>query len=141
MPGHELAVEQAITGVAQQRDEPGQRDLGGVAGAAEHALTAERAVEPDPVEAADHFPALPAFERMRISGEVQRTVAGGDTIADPAFRMARPWRGAGGEHAREIRIAGHPEPVLADRLRERTADLEPVERNHRPLARLDPIEL
>src|SRR5690606_40041984 len=108
------------------------RDLGGVAGAAEHALAAERAVEPDPVEAADHFPAMPAFERMRISGEVQRTVAGSDAIADPTFRMARPRRGAGGEHPREIGIAGDSEPVLADRLRERTADLEPVERDHRP---------
>ena len=70
MPGHELTVEQAIAGVTQQRDEPGQRDLRGVADVAEHALAAERVVEADSIEPADDFPVLPAFDRVRVSGEV-----------------------------------------------------------------------
>jgi hypothetical protein len=47
--GHELAVEQHVSGVTQACDEPGERDLAGVVGAAEHALAAEHAVEGDTV--------------------------------------------------------------------------------------------
>ena len=45
MFGHELAVEQPIAGPAQSGDQPGERDLAGIGGMAEHALAAKYPIE------------------------------------------------------------------------------------------------
>src|SRR5690606_29421213 len=137
----ELAVEQPVSAVAQQPDEPYQRDLRGIGRAAEHRLAAEHPLEPDAVEATDQLAVVPTLDRMGVAGEVQRAVAGGDPVADPAFRVSRPRRCAAGNHAGEIGVAGYPKAILPHGLGQRARTAKAVERNDRPLARLDPVDL
>jgi hypothetical protein len=65
VPGHELAVEQGETADPQPGDEPGDRDLGRVARAADHALAEERAAKREAVKAAGEAVAVPYLDRMR----------------------------------------------------------------------------
>jgi hypothetical protein len=67
---HELAVEQLGPCLPEERDQPGQRDLGRVGRAAEHRFAAKHAVELHSVEAADQCIALPAFYRMGVARAV-----------------------------------------------------------------------
>jgi hypothetical protein len=65
--GHELAVEKREIADAQTGDEPGERDFGCVAHAAEHALAEEGAAELHAIEAADQLIAVPDLDRMRVT--------------------------------------------------------------------------
>jgi hypothetical protein len=71
MLGHELAVEQPVAADLQPRDQPGERDLRGVAAAREHAFAEEGAAERDAVEAAGELAVLPAFDRMGVAEPVK----------------------------------------------------------------------
>jgi hypothetical protein len=62
MLSHELAVEQSEIPGFQARDKPGERHLGGVARAAEHAFTEKGAAELDAVEAADELACPPDLD-------------------------------------------------------------------------------
>ena len=75
MLGHELAVEQPVAADPEPRDQPGERDLGGVAAGREHALAEEGGAEVDAVEAADQLVPLPAFDRMGVAARVEQAVA------------------------------------------------------------------
>ena len=62
MPGHELTVEQREVADLQPRDEPGERGLGGIGGAAEHRFAEEGATEAHAINPADQYAVLPAFD-------------------------------------------------------------------------------
>jgi hypothetical protein len=65
--GHELTIEQRKIARLQARDEPGERNLRRVGGAAEHALAEERAAELHTVESANEQIALPDLDRVRVT--------------------------------------------------------------------------
>jgi len=140
MLGHELTVQHGVARLAQCRDQPRQRHLAGIGCAAEHAFPAKHAVERHPVQPADQLAVLPAFDRMRVTGPVQRVVARFDAVADPAFGMLFARQGALGDHGGEGVIAGHAEAVLPQRLSQALRHAEPAKRDDRALARLDPVD-
>src|SRR3954452_15377892 len=65
MRRHELRVEEKIAAEPQARDEMNQRDLAGIADPAEHALAEKRRAERYPVQPADQFAVVPAFDAVR----------------------------------------------------------------------------
>ena len=65
MRRHELRVEQPVAAEPQPRHEMDQRDLAGIGDPAEHALAEECRAERDPVEPADKFAVVPAFDAVR----------------------------------------------------------------------------
>jgi len=142
----ELAVEQFGAGAAQGRNQPGQRDLGGIGHPAEHAFAAERPIETDSIQSADHglpagFIGLPAFDRMRVAELVEPLIACRDAVADPAFAAAllvSSRRGTGLHHIGEGGVARDGEAPAPQRPRQRAREVEAVQRQNRPLARLDP---
>jgi hypothetical protein len=76
---------------------------------------------------------------MRLSHCVQLLVARGDAVADPAFAAAvAARRGAGVHDFGKSCVAGEREALAPQRARQRVRQVEPVERQDRPLARLDP---
>ena len=119
MGGEELAVEQAEPAHPEPRDEISERDLGGVAGAAEHALAEEGRAEPDAVEAADQAVVLPALDRMGVAAIVELGIGGLDLGVDPGVGPVRGGRGAGRNGGGEGAVGGDREAVRAQRLGER----------------------
>ena len=69
--GQELAVEQGEAAEPEARHEMDEGELGGVAGAAEHALAEEGAAEDHAIQAADQGLALPDLDRMGMALTVQ----------------------------------------------------------------------
>jgi hypothetical protein len=65
--GNELAVEQLEAADFQACHEVRQGNLGGVALAAEHTLAEKSAAKPHAIKAADQFPILPRFDRVRMA--------------------------------------------------------------------------
>ena len=114
MFGHELAVEQRIARCAHRRDQPGERHLARIVGPAEHAFAAEHAIEAHAVKPADQFAIAPAFDRMRMAGQMQRIVTRLDPVADPAFGMFFARGGAFADDLVEGGVAvrgGLPQPL------------------------------
>src|SRR6185312_17177837 len=72
MLGHELAIEKREIADLQARDQPGERDLGCVGPAAEHAFAEKGAAELHAIEAADQVVRLPYLDRMGVAGAVER---------------------------------------------------------------------
>jgi len=92
--GLELAIEQGEAADLQPRDQPRQRDLGGIGGAAHHALAEEGATERQAIEPADQPIAVPAFDRMRMAHRVEAAESRFDRMVDPRFRPVRRARRA-----------------------------------------------
>ena len=109
---HELAIEQGIVCFTHSGNQPGKCDLACVGTAAEHAFAAENPVEGYAVKAPDKLAVLPAFDRMGVPGPVQVVIAVLDPVADPAFCMLFPRRGALCNHLRESGITSHAEAIL-----------------------------
>src|SRR4029078_6202086 len=70
--GHELAIEKREIADLQARNEPRQRNLRGVRLPAEHALAEEGAAELHSIEPADQLAVLPDFDRMGMTGAMER---------------------------------------------------------------------
>jgi hypothetical protein len=73
--GHELAVEEVEAADPQARDQPGERNLGGVGRRGEHALAEEGAGEAHAIEAADQLRPLPHLDRVGAATGVEVAVA------------------------------------------------------------------
>jgi len=146
----ELAIEQFGPAAPQRRDQPCQRDFRGIAGAAEHALAAEHPGKADAIEPADqHFGSvrtflpgdgLPHLDRMGLAMAVQRAVAFGDAVADPAVLGLEAGRGAGIDHRVKGLVAGYAEAPAPQGARKAAGKVKPAQRQDRPHARLDPID-
>src|SRR3546814_19293901 len=80
MRSDELAVEQFPAAGDQPRDEMRERDLRGVARAADHRFAEKGAAERDAVKPARHLAVLPAFDAVRMAeldkSVIARTAAG-----------------------------------------------------------------
>ena len=139
--GHELAIEQAIPRVAHRRDQPAERNLAGIIGAAEHAFPAKHPVERHAIQPTHQFAIAPTFDRMGMASPVQRAIARLDPVADPAFAILIARRGTGIDHCVEIGIAGDLKPVLPDGFAQAFGENQSIEWDDRPFARLDPEHL
>lgn len=83
MIGLELAVEQREAADPEPRDQPGERDLGSIARAADHRFAEKGAAQRQAVKPADQPVAVPAFDRMGVAEPVQRGEHRLDLAADP----------------------------------------------------------
>ena len=137
MLGHELAVEKSEAAGTKPRDEPGQRHLRCIGRAAEHALPEECAAERDPVDSSNQPAVQPHLQRVGEALGIEGFHRILDGPVDPGLRPVR----AAGEDACEIAIAGHREAARAQPLRQRPREVETIQRQDRPLARLDPVKL
>ncbi len=75
---------------------------------------------------------------MRVARPVQGGIAGGDTVADPAFGMAGTRGGASGHDFGKGGVVRHLETAALQDLRERAREMKAVQRDDRPVARLHP---
>ncbi|KRA80678.1 hypothetical protein ASD76_16175 [Altererythrobacter sp. Root672] len=98
-------------------------------------------VEADSVEAADQAISVPAFDRVRVARDVERAIAGGDALADPALGVSFARGGTGFDHAFEVVIAGNAEAILPDDFGERPRATKFLKRDDRPVARLHPVDI
>jgi len=124
MIGDELAVEQGEPAEAEPRHEPGECDLRRVCTTGEHAFAEECAAQTDAVEAAGERVAVPAFDRMGVTGIVERAIGLLDHRIDPGFRPV----GAGADDIGERGIARHTEAIGAHCLAQRASEAEAIER-------------
>ena len=136
--GDELAIEQAEPADAQPRDEPGERHLGGVAPAAEHALAEKGRAEADAVKPADEHIILPAFDRMGVAAPMEIGIGRFDLRVDPGIRPFGGRFGTAGDDGGERLVRGDGETIRPDRLGQRARQAELVERQHAALLRLHP---
>jgi len=139
--GHELAVEQARAPAPERCNQPGERHFGGIGHSAEHRFAAEHPVESDPVEAPDEVLTLPTLDRVGMTQPVEFAIARRDPAADPGFGSVGRSFGAGRDDRVEGGVAGHRESPPPQRARQRTRGMEPIERQDRASARLDPKHL
>ena len=100
MLGDELAVEQGEVAGLEPCDQPGERNLGRVADAAEHAFAEESAAELYAIEPADKLALLADFDRVRMTRRVQRQHCPLELAVYPGLLA----RGAGGDHCSEIAV-------------------------------------
>jgi hypothetical protein len=119
---------------SQPGNQPGQRDLRGIGGAAKHGFAKEGPAEANTIEAADELALPPAFDRMGMAGGVEAERRAFDLIIDPRLLALR----AAVDDLSEGPVAGDREAPLAKRPRQRAGDMEAIEREDRPVARLDP---
>jgi hypothetical protein len=93
--GHELAVQKREIADLEAGDKPRQRDLRGIARAAEHAFAEERAAKLHPVQPTDEFAALAHLDRMGVARLMERQHRLLELGVDPGLLAV----GAGGDHA------------------------------------------
>ena len=119
----------AVVG-GEQRDQVGERHLGGVGGAVEHRLAGEEAADGEAIEAALELAGLrrPGLDRVGPAEPVEAEVRGADLGIDPRTRAARV--GAALDHALEGGVDAHLEAVR--RAPQPAAGVEPVEGQDRP---------
>jgi hypothetical protein len=135
--GHELAVEQREAADLEPGDQPRERNLRCVGPAAEHALAEEGPAQFHAIEAADERAIAPDFDGMSVTGGVKRMHRPLEFGIDPGFLAV----GASGDDAAEIGIARHREAARPQRSSKRAGQMEPIERQDRAIARLDPEQL
>ena len=123
MFSHELAVEQGEIADLQARDKPGERDLGGVAHATEHAFAKEGAAELHAIDSAGQLIAAPDLDRMGVTRAVEREHGLLELGVDPGFLAV----GAAGDHAGEIAVDRHREPPAPQRPHQPPGQVEAVQ--------------
>src|SRR3546814_6356265 len=95
------SVEQFPAAREQPRDEVRERDLRGVARAADHRFAEKRAAERDAVKPARQLAVLPAFDAVRMAELEQSVVTRADDGVDPRRRPVIGGRGAERDHVGE----------------------------------------
>ncbi|GAA4021925.1 hypothetical protein GCM10022280_23140 [Sphingomonas swuensis] len=122
---------------AKARDQGGERDLGGISRAAEHAFTEEGAAERHPVEPADQGLVLPDLDRVAEALVEQVEHGALDRAVDPRLLAV----GAAGDDIGEGGVDADPEATRAEALGKASAEPEAVEGKDRAMPRLDPEEV
>ncbi len=141
MIGHELAVEQREPAEPQPRHQPGDRHLRRIGPSRHHRFAEKRPPQRHPVQPADQFVPVPAFDRMGKTNLVQMPIGPLDRPVDPGRRPVGRSLRTQRDHPREIAIGRHRKPLLPDHLRQRMRQMKPIERQDRPLLRLHPIDI
>src|SRR5208282_4305672 len=124
----------------EPRRQMDEGDLGGVAGAVEHALAEKSASEADAVEAADQRAAFVNLNRVAISALVEPAVEVTDASVDPGAGAPGHRLRAAVEYGIEIAVDGDRETIGTHRACEAVRHVEPIQRNDAPPFWLDPIE-
>ncbi len=140
MRGDELAVEQLPAAGDQPRDEMRERDLRGVAHAADHRFAEKGAAQCDAVESADQLALLPAFDAVGMAEAEEPLVARFDHRVDPRRRAVGGGLGAERHHVCEGAIGGDVEMLADDRPFQPARQAEAVQRQDRAQPRLDPMD-
>jgi len=140
MRGDELAVEQFPAAGDQPRDEMRERDLRGVARAADHRFAEKGAAERDAVKPARQLAVLPAFDAVRMAELEQSVVARADDGVDPRRRPVGGGRGAERDHVGEGGVGGDAKAVRHDDFFQTARQVEVIERQDRAQPRLDPMD-
>jgi hypothetical protein len=138
VPGHELAVEQTEAAKLHACDQPCHGHLGRIGCARKHAFAKKCPAQCQPVQPANHLPVAPAFNAMGQPQPVQVQKGGFDFAVDPCLAPAIDAFGAQADDPGKIAVDADDETVLPDRLRQRFGNMELIERQNRPLLRLDP---
>ena len=140
MRGDELAVEQFPAARAEPRDEVRERDLRGVARAADHRFAEKGAAERDAVEPARELAVQPAFDAVRMAELEQTVVARADYRIDPRRRPVVGGRGAERDHIGKGGVGRDAEAVGHDDFFQAVRQVEVVERQDRAQPRFDPMD-
>lgn len=140
MRGDELAVEQFPAAGAEPRDEVRERDLRGIARAADHRFAEKGAAERHAVEPARELAIQPAFDAVRMAELEQTVVARPDYGIDPRCRPVVGGRGAERDHVGKGGIGGDAKAVGHDHLFQAVRQVEVVERQDRAQPRFDPMD-
>src|SRR3990167_2211717 len=140
MLGHELAVEQPEATLNEACPEVDQCHLRGVALAAEHALAEECRPHGNAVKASHQLIAEAAFDAVTVATAVQFRIEVDDRFIDPAFRMSRPWLGAGAHDLGKSSVGADGKPPGADRAGEPMGQVEAVQRQYRAHPGIEPME-
>lgn len=119
MIGHELAVEQLKSAKLQPRHKPGECHLRSIGRAAEHAFTKIGAAHGEAVKPADQLAVEPAFHAMCLPLGMESYEGRFDIGVDPCFTTAVGRLGAFFDDGLESQIAGHAEPFVPYRFRQR----------------------
>jgi hypothetical protein len=135
--GDELAVEQGEAARPKPRDQPGERYLGRIGLAAEHAFAEESAAEPDSIHPTDQFARPPNLDAVGAADLVEVGHGRRDGRIDPRLRTV----GATFEHAGEVTIVGDSKAARAQPSRQRARQVKAVQGQDRTLARLDPEQV
>jgi len=141
MFGQELAIQELEPADFQACDEVGERDLGCVARAAEHALAEEGGAQPHAIQAADELIVLPGLDRMGVTASVQFGISCLDIGIDPCIGTARGRFGAVRDDVAKRFIDRDGIAIGPDRLGERMREMEAVEGQHAALLGLDPEDI
>ncbi len=141
MIGHELAVEQREATRLHPRHQPGQPYLRCVGTARDHAFTKKGAAQRDAIKPADKLLPFPAFDRMRKAQVVQGAIGRFYLTVDPGRGTIGRSRGAKRDDIAESAVGGNAKPIGPDHLCQRARQMETIERQDRPLARLHPIDV
>jgi hypothetical protein len=132
MIGDELAIEQREAADPQSCDEMGERDLGGIGYAAEHALAEKGAAERDAIKPADqraaNLTSRPDLDRMGMTVTMEDAVSLFDLRVDPGFRTSLGRFRATFDDTREGAIGGHGKAIGAQRFAQRMREMEAVQR-------------
>jgi len=141
MIGDELAIEQGEAPGPQPRDKMRERDLRGVAFAAEHALAEKSPAKSDAIEAADQPAFVPGLDRMSMSAPVQIGIGDLDRRIDPGIGAIGGAGGAFGYDLGESLVGGDRESIGTNRLGQRARQLKPIKRENPALLGFDPIDI
>ena len=113
----QLAVDDRDAVAQAHRDQVRERDLRGVALAAEHRFAEEHAAQAHPVEAADERAVAPGLDAVGVTQAMQLEVGGAHLGGDPGARARRARRGAAVDHRRRSRGRSRcSKPRVAQRL-------------------------
>src|SRR3954453_1890466 len=137
MPGHELAIEQSEFATLESRPQPTQRAFRGVPAPAEHAPRKKGAAELHTVDSASQLHAVPHLDRMRLARPVEGEHGAFEIRVDPRLLTVR----AASDDSGKITVVANLEPAQAERSLERALQVKAIERNDRPVPRLDPEQL
>ena len=108
-----------------------ERNLGRIGDAAEHRLAEEHAADGHPVQSAGKRRAVPAFDRVRVSGAVQPAVRGDHRLVDPGAVLSRAGRRTFADHTVERGICGGGERLAPQRAVQGPADVQGMRPEHR----------
>src|SRR5262249_26029460 len=136
----ELGIKQAEPTSLEPHHQMHQRNLAGVALAAEHALAEEGATECDAVEAAHQFALASALDTVAIAEREELVGQAPDRPVDPGFAAPEIRRGAGLHDAIEIRAAAHVETALAHGASEAPRQMKILQWQDAASFRIDPID-
>ena len=111
---HELGVEQLEATQLEPCDQVNQGNLAGVGDMGKHAFAAERALQRDPVQAADQVTIQAAFDTVGEAQVMQGGEGVDDLIVDPGAVIFPRRFGSGLNDTGEVGIDRDFEMVLAD---------------------------